>query len=129
MNYKNELRLNLRYLVAGGGNAVVGLGLIGVLTLLKFDPIPANAIGFSAGIIFSFFVSRIFVFKSTDKVGKDLLRYMISIVVSYSANISVLYVCVVQLSVDALMSQAIAIFIYVVSMYLFSRFYVFRGEE
>jgi len=129
LNLKNEIMLNVRYGIAGILNGFVGVARSWMLTMIGMAPIAANFIGFSAGVVFAFFVARRFVFKSDDHINAESVRYMSAFGVCYLINIAVLQMCVSVFLLNAMLSQGIAVSSYVVSMYLASRFFIFRGKK
>ena len=129
LNWKNEIKLNLRYGVAGVLNGLFGVGAIWMLTSMGIAPIAANFIGFAVGIAFAFLLSRKFVFKSENHFSSEALRYISAFVVSYLLNIVMLQICITVFLIDALLSQGIAVLTYVISMYFASRIYIFRKNK
>lgn len=128
MGWKREIRLNARYGFAGILNGIVGLGSIWGLTSFGVLPLIANITGFTLGLIFSFLFSRKFVFRSKGHISKEVTRFMVSFLLSYAVNVVVLQVCVLSLSLEPLLAQALAVTSYVIAMYIASRFYTFRGQ-
>ncbi|PPD05149.1 MAG: hypothetical protein CTY29_02490 [Methylobacter sp.] len=124
-----ELKLNLRYGVAGGLNGLFGLSTIWLLTKLGVHPIATNFIGFLVGVAFAFLMSKKFVFRSQGHFNSEAVRYITAFCISYIINIIVLQICTAKLSMDALVSQGIAISTYVILMYSASRFYIFRKNK
>jgi len=129
VNLINEIKLNIRYGLAGILNGFVGVGAIWILTMIGIAPIAANFIGFSAGVAFAFLVARKFVFKSDDHVTSESIRYMSAFGVCYLINIAMLQMCVSVFLLDAMTSQGMAVSSYVISMYLASRFFIFRRKK
>jgi putative flippase GtrA len=128
-SWKNEIKLNFRYGLAGVLNSLFGLGAIWALTTIGIIPVAANFIGFAVGIAFAFLISRKFVFKSNDHLNSEALRYLRAFGVSYLINIAMLQMCVSVFLINALLSQGIAVTSYVICMYLASRFYIFRNNK
>lgn len=124
--WRNELVLNVRYAVAGVFNTFVGLGVIWGVTMIGVTPIIANLIGYAVGLAFGFLNSRRFVFRSEGHFGSEAIRYITAFVTCYLINIVTLQLSMRLFALDVFISQGLAVFSYIVSMYLASRLYIFR---
>lgn len=129
MKWINEFKFNVRYGFAGILNGVVGIGSIVALTMLGVDPFLSNIAGFTIGLIFAFLFSRKFVFRSKGRFAAEAIRYITAFVLSYLVNISVLQLCLTRYQLDSLIAQGVAISSYVITMYLASRVFIFRGQK
>ena len=125
-NYKDEILLNLRYGSTGLLNGLFSVSTILVLTHYSVAPLLVNIIGFFVGIMVSFIVSRLFVFRSNDRLNAQLIRYLLAFIVSFVANVFTLHFCLYQLLLPPLFAQGFAILAYNILMYLASRFFIFR---
>lgn len=126
--WKSEIMFNVRYIISGVLNGIIGLGTIWYLTHVGIMPIIANLIGFSVSIAFAFLISKKFVFKSEGRFTSEAIKYFSSFGISYLINIIVLQLCVSIFLLSPLLSQGIAVTAYVISMYFASRIYIFRGN-
>jgi putative flippase GtrA len=126
LKWKNEINLNVRYGIAGLLNSLIGLSAIWALTIMGVVPIAANILGYALGLAFGFLNSRKFVFRSAGRFGHEARKYMVAFAVCYLLNIIMLQICISVLLLNVLLSQGIAVFSYVISMYLASRLYIFR---
>jgi putative flippase GtrA len=129
LKLKYEIKLNVRYGFAGILNSLIGVGTIWALTKLGTMPVVANFAGFAGGLVFAFLFSRKFVFRSKGHMSFEAVRYLNAFVISYLINIAILQMCVSQFFLGALLSQGFAVSAYVISMYLASRFYIFRRSN
>lgn len=127
--WRSELKLNIRYGIAGLLNSLIGLGAIWVLTIIGIAPIYANILGYAVGFAFGFLNSRKFVFRSEGRFGHEARKYVVAFAVCYLINIAVLQMCISVFFINVLFSQAIAVFSYVISMYLASRLYIFKNKK
>ncbi len=127
--WKNEIKLNGRYGIAGILNGCVGVGLIVVFTSIGIVPTLANFLGFLVGLVFAFTISRKFVFKSENHLNSEAIRYLTAFVICYSINMAVLQLCVLVFFLDTMLSQIIAVSFYVFSMYVASRIYIFSEKN
>lgn len=122
-------REEVRYLIIGGFNTVVGLGLyagfhallghqLGYLLVL----IPAYAVG----IVVSFFTQRIFVFGATGQVVTDFVRFTFVQLSGLALNAVVLALVHETTSIPAVPAQAISLFFVAVATYFSHKFFSFR---
>lgn len=124
--WREELLLNFRYTAAGALNALVGVTAIVAFTLLGLGPSVANLAGYIVGLMFSFFISKKFVFRSSGGIGREGLRFISAFITCYLLNLLVLYLCHEKAHLNIYISQTVAVFTYAVSMYFMQRFIVFR---
>jgi len=124
--FRSERRFLSRYAVAGLLNAAVGFFAIYVGLLLGLSPWVANASGYLVGLLFSFLTSKAFVFKSRGRTGPELWRFVAAFLVSFGANLAVLEVLTRRDVLPPILTQATAVFTYVLVMYPLSRWVVFR---
>jgi putative flippase GtrA len=122
-------REEVRYLVVGGFNTVVGLGLyagfhvllghqLGYLLVL----IPAYAVG----IVVSFITQRIWVFAARGQVLLDFARFTSVQLSGMALNALVLAIVHESTSIPAVPSQAISLFIVAIATYFSHKFFSFR---
>lgn len=125
--WKSELKLNIRYGIAGLLNSLIGLSAIWAFTIIGIVPIVANILGYAVGLAFGFLNSRKFVFRSEGHFGHEARKYIVAFAVCYLINIIMLQICIAVFLINVLLSQGIAVCSYVISMYLASRLYIFRN--
>lgn len=126
---KHELRLAGKYGLAGVANTALGLSVILALTAAGMAPMLANAIGFACGLLLAFTLSRRFVFRSDGRVRGEAVRFLFFFALSYAINLAVLNVAIVALGINKLIAQVLANASYTVTMFLFSRVFVFRPRR
>jgi putative flippase GtrA len=126
---KREMRLAGKYGLAGAANTVVGLGVILALTAAGVAPMLANALGFAVGLLLAFTLSRRFVFRSDGHVRDEVARFLFFFAISYAVNLVVLNVAIEVMGIHKLIAQVVANASYTVSMFVFSRFFVFRTRR
>ena len=126
MNWRNVLAFNGRYVTAGALNTLVGFGCIATCTALGMNPFAANVLGYGAGLISSYLMVRVFVFRSTKPWAGEMLSYVLCFALSYALNLLVLYGGLNVLKISAIASQLAALAGYVLSMYALSSWVVFR---
>jgi putative flippase GtrA len=123
---KQEIGLAGKYGLAGVANTIVGLSVILALTAAGMAPMLANAIGFAVGLLLAFTLSRRFVFRSDGHVRTEVGRFLFFFAISYAINLAVLNLAIGVLGMQKLLAQVVANASYTLSMFLFSRLFVFR---
>jgi putative flippase GtrA len=122
--------LNARYAIAGAFNTLIGFSAIWFFTYLGARPALANVLGYAVALSIAFLNARSFVFRSEGHLTHEAIRYVCSFIVCYGLNLLVLFLCLDRFSLPAMVAQAIAVFSYVVTMYLASRLFIFpRGSN
>jgi putative flippase GtrA len=123
------MRLAGKYGLAGAANTIVGLGVILALTAAGVTPTLANALGFAVGLLLAFTLSRRFVFRSDGHVRDEVVRFLFFFAISYGVNLVVLNVAIEVMAVHKLIAQVVANASYTVTMFVFSRVFVFRPRR
>ena len=124
-DWKIELTTLIKYLGSGVVNTLIGFAIIFGLMASGVGPFTANVLGYLGGLFAGFLLARHFIFCSEGDFFSQGRRYIAAFAVSYSANVFVLYVCMVQLGVGKYLCQILAIITYVGLMYPLSRWVVF----
>jgi len=117
-----------KFSIAGVVNSVVGYFVIFTCMALGMEPVVSNVLGYSAGFITSFLQARHWVFRSTDTVVADGLRFAPAFLIAFGANFLVL-AGLLRLSVNAYLAQIIAGVVFIVVGFLTNYFYVFRKRR
>jgi len=116
-----------RYAGSGVLNTLVGFSVIFALMGLGASPLMANVGGYAVGFILGFVVSKRFVFRSNGEFVDESLRYLMAFCICFMLNLLALGAILSMLDVGAAMAQIMAASVYTGSMYLLTRWYVFRG--
>ena len=124
-DWKIELTTLIKYLGSGIVNTFIGFAIIFGSMACGVGPFTSNVLGYLVGLFAGFLLARHFIFYSKDDFFSQGRRYIAAFAVSYSANLLVLYMCMVQLGVGKYLSQILAIITYVGLMYPLSRWVVF----
>ncbi len=92
--YASKGRLSVqvpRFLVTGVLNTAVGLSIIfGMKFGLGSSVVTANAVGYGAGLLLSFFLNRSWSFSSTASIRRSLPLFMLVVAVAFALNILVI---------------------------------------
>lgn len=115
-----------RYLIVGGLNTAWGYGLIfSFMHFLRWSPIASNIAGYGAGLISSYLFNRVFTFTSPSPKGAEFARFVVVFLTAFSTNLLVLTILVRVLLVNVVLSQAVAVCIYVCVSFQMQRRFVF----
>jgi len=108
-------------------NSLVGVLVIFLfMALLHLPPLAANAAGYCSGFLVSFFLHRRYTFRSRVKISAGMAAYFTVVVCAYTANVAVLVVMTSVFKLNAYLSQAVSVGIYVTIIFLTTRKYVFN---
>jgi putative flippase GtrA len=112
---------------AGGGvlNTVVGLLVIFLSMALGISPMLANIAGYGTGFVLGFVLSKKFVFRSNGHFVAESMRYLFAFIICVAINLLVLRLALSVLQWNAAFAQLLAAFVYSISMYGFTRLFVF----
>lgn len=124
-NWRPDTALLGRYAVSGVANTAVGVLAIYTLMWLHFSPYLANLLGYTAGLLFSYFNARNYVFRFSGSHGGGSLRYAVAFGACYALNVAVLAVGLETLRWQAWIAQGAGIGVHTTLMFLLSRYFVF----
>jgi putative flippase GtrA len=116
----------VRFALVGVGNTLIGLGVIylGKFALALPD-VPANALGYAAGLAFSFWGNAVWTFEYRGALALPAARYAVAFALAYGANLAALVV-LTSAGADGYVAQAASVLPYAATFYLLSRRFVFR---
>jgi len=89
----------------------------------------ANFLGYSLGILVSFFVNRNWTFRHRGPVGHAAPRFVISVIVAYVGNLTALLMLRDVFGVSVWIAQALAVGPYAVILYVLSSRFVFARSS
>ena len=121
---RKEFGLLGRYSFAGILNTLLGYGLIFTLMFLGVGPYLSNVIGYGIGFIISFMLNRNFVFRSKGKYVREGAFFLFFMGVAYGLNFAMLHF-LLGVGVNPYVCQVGASATYTISMFLFSKRFVF----
>jgi putative flippase GtrA len=124
---RESLRQMVSFGLVGVVNTAIGFGTI-VLAQVVFGlhPVPANILGYAAGLTNSYLMNRAFTFRGATHSAAVALRFLVAFGVAYGANMAVLLICLRLSSDHVLLWQGLAMVTYTTVFFLISKFYVFR---
>jgi putative flippase GtrA len=123
----------LRFGLVGAANTALGLGITSALDLgLHINPQGANAVGYAAGMVLSYAMSRAFVFRRAAGAELTAPKFVAALAIAFAVNQVVLLIAGRALGPAQAMhlaAQALAMGSYTVVNFLLCRFWVFRQVQ
>ncbi len=119
-----------RFILIGIFNTFLGLTIIfaakGIAGLNDFE---ANLLGYSFGLLISFFLNRKWTFRHNGRILPTATRFVMAFLLSYIVNLMTVYGLRDGAGLNSYLAQATGIIPYTVIFYLSSRYYVFREDR
>jgi putative flippase GtrA len=117
----------LKFALVGFANTLLGLGVIFAAKALAGLPdLPANLLGYLAGLTVSYFLNARGTFVFRGRHGVAAPRFVLVILAAYLANIATVYAAL-DIGIDSYIAQAAGIVPYTVIGYLGTALFVFRN--
>lgn len=117
----------LRFLVVGAVNTLFGLLVIwAAKRLFGLGDVASNGVGYTIGILVSFFLNKQWTFGFHGEPATALLRFIGVFLVAYAANLIAVLSCIKIVPLDPFWCQSFGIIPYALVLYLGSRWYVFH---
>lgn len=121
------------YIFFGGLTTLVSIGSFALLDMvLGMDPLIANVISWILAVLFAYVTNRRWVFDSHAKGARDTMREMGSFfggrLLTLGIEELIILIFITWLGLNDLAVKIAAQVVVMVSNYLISKFFVFRGE-
>jgi putative flippase GtrA len=117
----------VRYLVVGGGNTVVGLSIIYLLKWIGgLGDVIANMIGYTCGLAASFAFNAKWTFAYKGSMLPALVKFVIVFLAAYLSNLMAVVTAISMFDANGYVAQGLGIVPYTVVGYLGSRFFAFK---
>ena len=128
--YKKYKELIL-YLFVGGCTVVVAISIFEYLTrVLNINPLYANAVSWVAGILFSFFTTRRWVFQAHKNSFSVLLKQLFEFCSARALTLLLqevlIYIFIIKLNLNSMAVKICTEIINIILNYLVSKFIIFR---
>jgi putative flippase GtrA len=114
------------YLLVGGLNTALGLGVFVLLYLVGLPYLVALALAYALVLPVGFALQRRFVFKVTGTVVADFLRYCTVQSAAFAMNVVFLPALVEVLGAPVVPAQVVSLALVVVGSYLLHRSFTFK---
>lgn len=118
----------IKYGLIGIINTIITLLLIIALTYAGVNPFLANVIGFSAGLLNSFYMNKNYTFYKNSSKG-SLINFLIAFVPSYILNILILYLTKDLAEYNIIVPQLLAMLSYNILFFALMKTWVFKNEK
>ena len=129
MNRERLLEIS-RFLRVGVANTLLGLSIIyAAKWLFQISDIPANALGYSAGLTLSFFLNSHWTFRYKGPRGAALVKFALVSLFAYGMNLLAVMGTIRYFGLNSYVAQATGIGLYTGTSYFASKYLVFRGER
>jgi putative flippase GtrA len=116
----------IKFAIVGIANTAIGLAVIYLMKLtLDMRDVPANMIGYTAGLLTSFALNRNWTFRDAGATVPALLRFIVVFLCAYTANLLVV-MGLIRLGINSYVAQAAGILPYTILFFLGSRYLAFR---
>ena len=123
---------SIKYSLVGLVNTTISFLVILILEQLSpLNSYVINIIAYGIGVINSFFLNRNWTFKTSQKAKKEtgeFLRFIIIFIITYLLQFCCLWVLIEILIFPTLLSQAIAMALYVIVGFLLNNYFTFREK-
>lgn len=123
-----------RFLLVGVGNTVLSAAIaFGLYNLAHWHPVLSSAIAYVAGAVVSFFLNRVFTFRSEEDLKKSAIKFAINVAVLWLITTPFLQPLLTKQLQGIFVEQwannvslVICMALYTVLNYLGQRFFAFR---
>jgi putative flippase GtrA len=119
-----------RFLSVGVVNALVGLLVIyAAKWFLQLGDIAANAGGYAVGLAISFALNSRWTFVYRGTQWPAFVRFLLVALAAYGLNLLVVMASIRLAGINSYIAQALGIPVYTLTMYLGSKYIVFRMDS
>ena len=117
----------IRYGLVGLANTAFGLSLIYIaMSVFALAPALANAAGFSAAFLFSYWLNRRWTFRSDAHVGRSLTGFAAACAIGYTLNLAAVLTAIKSAQIDPYIAQLFGVAIYAGFVFVASKLVVFK---
>jgi putative flippase GtrA len=125
MKLTARFRQPASFLIVGVANTLIGYSIILGALALGLDTVPANILGYAAGVLAGFMMNSGWTFSFNGPVVPALARYLLAFIAAWSLNIAIV-LSLEAVAVSPYLAHAAGVPVYTVAFYLLSRHFVFR---
>ena len=120
---KDDTKEIVSYVFVGGMTTLVNYVVYFILLKIHSHWLIANSISWIFAVLFAYYTNKRYVFKSTNNIKKELLRFMTLLI----ENIC-LYLLIDLLNLQPMISKVCVSFITILSNYILCKFKIFKEE-
>jgi putative flippase GtrA len=118
-----------RFLVVGVGNTLVGLTAIFLFLYFGAGDVLANALGYSIGLVFSFFINRTWTFRHSGPLWPAFWRFIAVFAFAYPLNLATVEIFLKHLGTGTFLAQVMGVPPYTITFFLGSRLIAFKERR
>jgi putative flippase GtrA len=117
-----------RFLTVGVVNTLLGYCLIfACMYGAHLSPETSNITGYAGGLVASYVLNRKYTFKSKQKRGDEIARFLVVFVIAYAANFAMLVFLIRGMNAHAGASQLLAGVMYTTASFFMNKHYAFNA--
>lgn len=125
-----KTRKEIRFLIAGGINTVVGYGIYALMIWLNLHYMIAQTISTICGVICSYFLNKYFTFNQKKKSFWELVRFItVYVVIFFTFNIGLSYVLIDILHWHEYLAGFIVLICTIITSWFGHNFFSFRSKD
>ena len=122
-------RQEIRFLFVGGLNTLVGYGLYAIFLMLNVNYLIANTLSTVLGVLHSYLWNRFFTFKSKEKAGKEIVKFVSVYIISYLLGTATLFCFTSLLQLSPYIAGFINLFITTLISFFGHKYFSFSSEN
>jgi putative flippase GtrA len=125
--WSSQIREPFRFGIVGVANTVTGLAVIFAALALGLGDVPANMLGYAAGLAQGFVLNRRWTFqRDVRQVRREVLRYVLAFAPAYAINVLIVAGLVSAGVVANPLTHVLGIVAYTIVFYLLCAHFVFK---
>lgn len=119
----------LKFGIVGILNTLINIGVYIILVSLGFNYILSNIIGYTFGLLNSFFWNKNWVFKTNRNSKYLFLKFLLINIITLGINTLILFLLVNNLHFNLILSQIVATGIGMVFNFILNKYWTFMEKE
>jgi putative flippase GtrA len=124
-----KFRQFIFYAICGGTGVTVDLACYSALIFSSVEYQLANAVGYAAGTLVSFFLNRHFTFKTYDRTVRRLVMFLATAGIGYAISSTMLWTFVKLLNIHPITSKLMTLAVVLAVQFLINRAVTFRATS
>lgn len=125
---RQTLRELISYLLTGGATTLINYAVYLILLHFQADYLAANTIAWIFAVAFAYFSNRIFVFRSENQIGKELLSFVSLRFVTLLMENLLLFLFIRQFDFSPLISKIAVSFVTTAANYILCKCQIFQSS-
>lgn len=117
------------YAICGGTGVTIDLTCYSALVFSGVEYQLANAVGYAAGTLVSFFLNRHFTFKTYDRTMRRLAMFLATAGIGYAISSTMLWTFVGLLNIHPIPSKLMTLIVVLAFQFLINRAVTFRATS